>query len=104
MWLHAQSNTRCIVFKDKLLLNPYKRQGMLDTLEESFPEIKYQRCEVHLYCNVLSRLPKQRRALAAGMPKARYVKESLEMQEANAEKSVAKLEGMRLEGCDRSRP
>ena len=46
---------------------------------------------------MLSKLPKQRRALAAGMPKARCAKESLEVQEANAEDSVPKLNGLRLE-------
>ena len=84
------------MFKNELLINSHKHQGMLDTLEEAFPETRYKRCAVRLYCNVLSKLPKQRCALAAGMPKARYAKESLEVQGSNEEDSVTKLDGLRL--------
>ena len=51
---------------------------------------------MRLYCNVLSRLPKQRHALAAGMPKARYAKESLEVQGSNEEDSVPQFDELKL--------
>ena len=73
-----------------------KCQGMVGALEEAFPEAKYQRCTVHFYRNVLSKVPKQKRALAAKMLKAVHAQESLEASAAKAEEVAARLEGMRL--------
>lgn len=73
-----------------------KCQGMVGALEEAFPEARYQRCTVHFYRNVLSKVPKQKRALVAKMLKAVHAQESLEASAAKAEEVADKLEEMRL--------
>ena len=84
-----------------------KCQGMVGALEEVFPQASYQRCTVHFYRNVFSKVPKQKRALVARMLKAIHAQESREAAMAKADEVAASLEGMRLgaaakvvrEGC-----
>lgn len=84
-----------------------KRQGMVGALEEVFPQASYQRCTVHFYRNVFSKVPKQKRTLVAKMLKAIHAQESREAAVAKADEVAASLEGMRLgaaakvvrEGC-----
>lgn len=73
-----------------------KCQGMVGALEEVFPEARYQRCTVHFYRNVLSRVPKQKRALVAKMLKAIHAQESEGASEAKALEVAGELERMRL--------
>lgn len=84
-----------------------KCQGMVGALEEVFPQARYQRCTVHFYRNVFSKVPKQKRTLVAKMLKAIHAQESREAAMAKADEVAASLEGMRLgaaakvvrEGC-----
>lgn len=84
-----------------------KCQGMVGALEEVFPQASYQRCTVHFYRNVFSKIPKQKRTLVAKMLKAIHAQESREAAVAKADEVAASLEGMRLgaaakvvrEGC-----
>lgn len=84
-----------------------KCQGMVGALEEVFPQASYQRCTVHFYRNVFSKVPKQKRTLVAKMLKAIHAQESREAAVAKADEAAASLEGMRLgaaakvvrEGC-----
>lgn len=84
-----------------------KCQGMVGALEEVFPQARYQRCTVHFYRNVFSKVPKQRRTLVAKMLKAIHAQESREAAVAKADEVAAALDGMRLgaaakvvrEGC-----
>lgn len=84
-----------------------KCQGMVGALEEVFPQASYQRCTVHFYRNVFSKVPKQKRTLVAKMLKAIHAQESREAAVAKADEVAASLEGMRLgaaakvvrEGC-----
>lgn len=84
-----------------------KCQGMVGALEEVFPQASYQRCTVHFYRNVFSKVPKQKRTLVAKMLKAIHAQESRETAMAKADEVAASLEGMRLgaaakvvrEGC-----
>ena len=73
-----------------------KCQGMVGALEEVFPQASYQRCTVHFYRNVFSKVPKQKRALVARMLKAIHAQESREAAMAKADEVAASLEGMRL--------
>ena len=89
------------------MLTGDKYQGMIGALEEVFPEAKYQRCTVHFYRNVFSKVPKQKRAFVTKMLKAIHAQESLEASVAKAEEVTEKLEKMKLreaakvvrEGC-----
>ena len=71
-------------------------QGMVGALEEVYPQARYQRCTVHFYRNVFSKVPKQKRALVARMLKAIHAQESREAAMAKADEVAASLEGMRL--------
>jgi putative transposase len=89
------------------MLTGDKCQGMIGALEEVFPEVKYQRCTVHFYRNVFSKVPKQKRVFVTKMLKAIHAQESLEASVAKAEEVAEKLERMKLkeaakvvrEGC-----
>ena len=61
-----------------------KAAGMVGSIAEVFPEAAYQRCTVHFYRNVLSKVPKSRRAKVAAMLKAIHAMESREALEAKA--------------------
>lgn len=73
-----------------------KCQGMVGALEEVFPQARYQRCTVHFYRNVLSKVPKQKRTFVAKMLKAIHAQESREAAVAKAEEVADALDGMRL--------
>ena len=74
-----------------------KAAGMVGAIGEVFPDAAYQRCTVHFYRNVLSKVPKTRRKLVAGMLKAIHAQESFEASEEKALKVTSDLEVMGLE-------
>ena len=47
-----------------------KCMGMLETVGEVFPDVKYQRCIVHFYRNVFSVVPKSKVKIAVKLVKA----------------------------------
>ena len=73
-----------------------KCQGMVGALEEVLPQARYQRCTVHFYRNVFSKVPKQKRTLVAKMLKAIHAQESKEAAVAKADEVASSLERMRL--------
>ncbi len=52
------------------MLTGDKAAGMVGSIAEVFPDAAYQRCTVHFYRNVLSRVPKSKRPRVAAMLKA----------------------------------
>lgn len=73
-----------------------KAAAMTGAIAEVFPGAAYQRCTVHFYRNVLSKVPKSKRAEVAAMLKAIHAQESLEASSEKAGDVAAKLDGMRL--------
>ena len=73
-----------------------KAAAMTGAIAEVFPDAAYQRCTVHFYRNVLSKVPKYKRAEVAAMLKAVHAQESLEASTEKAGRVAAKLEDMRL--------
>lgn len=73
-----------------------KAAAMTGAIAEVFPDAAYQRCTVHFYRNVLSKVPKSKRAEVAAMLKAVHAQESLEASTEKAGRVAAKLEDMRL--------
>ncbi|MDY3970199.1 MAG: IS256 family transposase [Atopobiaceae bacterium] len=73
-----------------------KAAGMVGSTAEVFPEAAYQRCTVHSCRNVLSKVPKSRRAKVAAMLKAIHAMESREASEAKALAVADELERMGL--------
>ena len=73
-----------------------KAAGMVGSIAEVFPDAAYQRCTVHFYRNVLSRVPKSKRPRVAAMIKAIHAMESREASEAKALEVASELEASRL--------
>ena len=55
-----------------------KAAAMTGAIAEVFPDAAYQRCTVHFYRNVLSKVPKSRRSQVAAMLKAIHAQESFD--------------------------
>ena len=76
-----------------------KHAGMLKALEEVFTEAKYQRCSVHFYRNVFSKVPPKKRALVAKMLKAIHAQESKASAVSKAQDVICQLKAMRLDAA-----
>jgi putative transposase len=73
-----------------------KCMGLIESLDDYYPDAKWQRCVVHFYRNVFSVTPRGKMKIVAAMLKAIHAQED---HEAAAEKALAvaeKLEGMKL--------
>ena len=73
-----------------------KNLGMFETLNEVFPESRYQRCVVHFYRNVFSVVPHSKIRTVSMMLKAIHSQESKESARAKAKEVSRKLCEMRL--------
>lgn len=73
-----------------------KAAAMTGAIAEVFPDAAYQRCTVHFYRNVLSKVPKSKRSQVAAMLKAIHAMESLEASTAKARAVADELDAMRL--------
>jgi putative transposase len=70
--------------------------GLIESLDEYYPQAKWQRCIVHFYRNVFSVVPKGKVKHVAAMLKAIHAQEDVEAAKEKAEAVVAKLETMKL--------
>jgi putative transposase len=73
-----------------------KNLGMLETINEVFPDSRYQRCVVHFYRNVFSVIPRGKVRAVSMMLKAIHSQESKETARAKAKQVASKLREMRL--------
>ena len=73
-----------------------KNLGMLETINEVFPESRYQRCMVHFYRNVFSVVPHGKIRTVSMMLKAIHSQESKESARVKAQEVSRKLREMRL--------
>lgn len=73
-----------------------KAAAMTGAIAEVFPGAAYQRCTVHFYRNVLSKVPKSKRSRVAAMLKAIHAQESLDASMEKAAAVAASLDEMRL--------
>lgn len=73
-----------------------KASAMTSAIAEVFPDAAYQRCTVHFYRNVLSKVPKQKRRKVAAMLKAIHAQESFESSRQKAGMVASELETMKL--------
>ena len=76
-----------------------KNLGMLETINEVFPESKYQRCIVHFYRNVFSVVPRGKIRDVAMMLKAIHSQESKEAARQKAEQVAQSLHKMKLKAA-----
>lgn len=70
--------------------------GMCESVNEVFPEAKYQRCTVHFYRNVFSAIPRNRMREVTRMLKAIHAQESKEAARKKAKDVVEQLRAMKL--------
>ena len=73
-----------------------KAAAMTGAIAEVFPDAAYQRCTVHFYRNVLSKVPKSKRGQAAAMLKAIHAQESFDASLEKAGAVAEALDEMRL--------
>ncbi len=73
--------------------------GLCEAAAEVFPEADWQRCVVHFYRNVFSRVPNNRVREVAAMLKAIHAQESREAAEIKAKDVVGKLKRMKLKAA-----
>jgi len=78
-----------LVISDKCL-------GLVESLGEFFPEVRWQRCMVHFYRNVFTVVPKGKVKEVAAMLKAMHAQEDRPSAMEKAEAVAQKLEGMKL--------
>lgn len=76
-----------------------KASAMTGAIAEVFPDAAYQRCTVHFYRNVMSKVPKGKRKQVAAMLKAIHAQESFDASAEKAEAVVDALESMKLKAA-----
>ena len=92
----AGVSTRRIEDISEILWGAGVSAGIVGSIAEVFPKVKYQRCTVHFCRNVLAKVPKSKRSQAAAMLKAIHAMESRGASAAKAESVAAELEPMKL--------
>jgi transposase-like protein len=70
--------------------------GLVEAASEIYPEALWQRCVVHWYRNILSRVPRQKMADVAAMLKAIHAQEDADCAREKAVAVVNKLKTMKL--------
>ena len=70
--------------------------GMCESVNEVFPEAKYQRCTVHFYRNIFSATPRNRMREVTRMLKAIHAQESKAAARKKAKDVVEQLRAMKL--------
>jgi len=70
--------------------------GLVESLADFYPETAWQRCTVHWYRNVLSKVPRQKMREVAAMLKAVHAQEDKACAKEKALAVVAKLKAMKL--------
>ena len=73
-----------------------KCMGLLESIDEYYPEARWQRCIVHFYKNVFSVVPKSKVKQVAAMLKAIHAQEDAEAARQKAGFVVDKLRQMKL--------
>ncbi len=70
--------------------------GILESIPELFPEVKYQRCTVHFYRNVFSTTSRNRMKEVAMLLKAIHAQECKKSALEKAQQVAARLRKMKL--------
>ena len=76
-----------------------KAAAMTRAIAEVFPDAAYQRCTVHFYRNVMSKVPKMKRKMVAAMLKAIHSQESFKASCEKADAVADELEKMKLKAA-----
>ena len=71
-------------------------RGLVESVAEYLPEVRWQRCMVHFYRNVFSHVPSTKVREISHMLKAIHAQESREAAQNKAEAVIAELKGRRM--------
>ncbi len=82
--------------KDVRLFVTDKCMGLVESLEQYYPDSLWQRCTVHWYRNVFSKVPRQKVREVAAMLKAIHAQEDKKAAEEKARQVIEKLLSMKL--------
>lgn len=75
--------------------------GLLEAVNETFPNAKFQRCNVHFYRNVFSVTPRSKMKEVAAMLKAIHAQEDKTAAKEKAAVVVTKLRDLKLKEAAR---
>lgn len=73
-----------------------KSMGLVESLPEFYPDADWQRCMVHFYRNVFTKVPNQKMREVADMLKAIHAQENIEEARAKAKNVSDRLKEMKL--------
>lgn len=73
-----------------------KCYGLVDAINQVYPEARYQRCIVHFYRNVFSTVPRSKTKMVAAMLKAIHAQEDHKSAVEKAQKVCERLKELRL--------
>lgn len=73
-----------------------KHFGLIESINDIYGDVKYQRCIVHFYKNVLSAVPKGQIKTVTAMLKAIHAQEDIEAARKKANDVAEKLKSLRL--------
>lgn len=73
-----------------------KHLGLLESINDIFGGVKYQRCTVHFYRNVLSAVPRGQAKLVTAMLKAIHSQEDFEAAKTKSNDIINKLKALKL--------
>jgi transposase-like protein len=73
-----------------------KCMGLVESIAEFFPDALWQRCAVHFYRNVWSKVPSKKMAEVIPMLKAIHAQEDRKASIEKAQQVIEKLKGMKL--------
>jgi putative transposase len=76
-----------------------KCMGLVESLQDYYPDAQWQRCIVHFYRNVFSVTPKGKMKMVAAMLKAIHAQEDCQAATEKALAVAEKLEGMKLKAA-----
>ena len=95
-WLNFLRSLKERGLKGIQLIISDKCLGLVESIQEVFPESQWQRCIVHFYRNVFSKVPRKHLRKVAAMLKAIHAQESRKTAQEKTESVVEELRKMKL--------
>lgn len=95
-WLNFIKHLKSRGLKGVRLIISDKCLGLVESIAETFPEARWQRCTVHFYRNVFSKVPRKLMRDVADMLKAIHAQEDRDEAIKKAESVSTKLKEMKL--------
>lgn len=95
-WLEFLRSLKKRGLKGTRLFVGDKCGGLVEAINQVYPEAHYQRCIVHFYRNVFSKVPRSKMKMVAAMLKAIHAQENSKSALEKAQKVCERLKELRL--------